>query len=109
MDARSRLSWGVSCHLELEGRMDLAAELTMKIACYLQSGPNAPRSSTRWGFVPGPGGGRYTYAEARTRLSEIEKPFTLALLHEPGYIASWRTAAFDEGEEASVNHAVRNQ
>ena len=52
----------------------LGAELALQIVCFLQTDSGVPCSATQWAFVPGPGRGRDTFAEAATRLAEIEKP-----------------------------------
>jgi hypothetical protein len=87
--------------------MDLAAELTLQIARFLQTRAEAPRAPLEWGFVPGPE--RYSYGQAREALTNAEKPIVLGVLHHPGYLARWRAQTLDVGERRKVAHALANQ
>jgi hypothetical protein len=89
--------------------MDLAAELTLQIAAFLQTDPDAPRSAARWAFVPGPGRGADTFAEAAARLAALDKPVVVGALDQPGYLALWAPAALAAAERQHVEHTVRNQ
>jgi hypothetical protein len=89
--------------------MDPGAELTLQIACFLQSEPEAPCSAARWALVPGPGRGEATFAEAAARLAGLEKPLVVGALDHPGYVAVWRASALDDGERRHVVHTLANQ
>jgi hypothetical protein len=89
--------------------VDTAAALTLQIAAFLQTTPEAPHSAARWAFVPGPGRGADTFAEAVARLAALEKPVVVGALNQPGYVALWRAATCEEGERRHVEHTLANQ
>ncbi|MDP1858692.1 MAG: hypothetical protein Q8K82_08475 [Gemmatimonadaceae bacterium] len=89
--------------------MDGAAELTLQIASFLQTEPEAPRSPARWAFVPGPGQGRYTFAEAAVCLAAIDKPVVIGVLNQPGYLALWRAVGLEAAELRTVEQTLANQ
>lgn len=89
--------------------MDVAAELTLQIASFLQTESDAPRSPARWVFVPGPGPRARTFAEAAACLAAIDKPVVVGALNQPGCVALWQAAALDETERQHVEHTLANQ
>ena len=89
--------------------MDPAAALTLQVVAFLQTEPDAPRCATRWAFIPGPGRGTDTFAEAAARLAAVEKPLVVGALNQPGYVALWRVSALPEPERRHVEHTLRNQ
>lgn len=89
--------------------MDTAADLTLQIICFLQADSEPPCSAVRWAFVPGPGRGRLTYAEAAAHLATMEKPIVIGALAHPGYVALWRPSAIDDNERPHIEHTLNNQ
>jgi hypothetical protein len=87
--------------------VDVAAELTMWIAQYLQTGAEAPRSALQWVFVPSPR--RRSYVEAREWLATAPKPAVVGVLHQLGHLGNWRMAALDEDETRKIEAHVRDQ
>ena len=86
-----------------------AAELTLQIIDYLQSDPDAPRPVRQWVFVPGPGRGLATLAEAAEQLSGVETPLVVGALEHAGYVALWRPSAIGEAEWPHIRHTLENQ
>ena len=87
----------------------VGAELALQIVCFLQTESGVPCSATQWAFVPGPGRGRDTFADAVTRLAEIEKPVVIGALVHPGYVAVWRRSAIDPKDWPHIEHTLANQ
>ena len=89
------------------------ARLTLQVAAFLQSEPEAPRSASRWAFAPSPrpwpGGSGCTFAEAAEYLDSLAKPIIIGALNHPGLIAVWRTTALDPGEREYVDRLIANQ
>src|SRR5688500_11150345 len=92
----------------MTGPLDLAAQLTLQIICFLQSDREAPCSAVRWSFVPW-GGGLKTFGEAAARLASVEKPVVIGALSYPGSVALWRPSAIDAGEQPHIEHELANQ
>jgi hypothetical protein len=90
-----------------------AARLTLQVAAFLQSEPEAPRSASRWAFAPSPnpwpGGAGCTFAEAAAYLESLAKPIIVGALNHPGLIAVWRATALDTSEREYVDHLLANQ
>jgi hypothetical protein len=89
--------------------VDVPAELTLQIACFLQSDGEVPTSPREWFLVPGHGGRPGTFAAAAARLAALPKPVVVGALDQPGYVAVWRPDALEAGEQGYVEHTLRNQ
>jgi hypothetical protein len=90
--------------------MDVGAELTLQIICFLQAEEEQPPcTASRWIFVPRLGRGELPYAEAAERLATIEKPVVIGALTHPGMIAVWSPSAIDDTERPHITHTLANQ
>ena len=89
--------------------MDVGADLTLQIICFLQAEEEAPCNASRWIFVPRPGRGELSYVEAAERLATMDKPVVIGALTHPGMIAVWAPSAIDDIERPHITHTLANQ
>ncbi|HEY9226251.1 MAG TPA: hypothetical protein VIP11_06375 [Gemmatimonadaceae bacterium] len=86
---------------------DIAAELTLRVARFLQMPDGPPASPARWFFVPE----FYSagWDEAGSLLAEAPKPLIVAPLPDPGFLGTWFLGALKGVHRSRAEHQLQNQ
>jgi hypothetical protein len=86
---------------------DAAAELTLRIARFVQMPESPPASPARWFFVPE----FYSahWEEAGDLLTAAPKPLIVAPLPDPGFLGTWYAGALTGVHRARADHQLQNQ
>src|SRR4051812_3925712 len=87
--------------------MDIAAELTLRIARFLQMPEHPPASPARLFFVPEFYSAHWD--EAGALLAAAPKPLIVAPLHDPGFLGSWHLGALSGVHRDRAEHQLQNQ
>jgi hypothetical protein len=87
--------------------IDISAELTLRIARFIQMPDTPPASPARWFFVPE----FYSasWEEAGALLAAAPKPLVVAPLPDPGFLGTWHIGALAGVHRARADHQLHNQ
>lgn len=86
---------------------DIAAELTLRVARFLQMPDAPPASPARWFFVPEFYSAQWD--EAGDLLTAARKPLIVAPLPDPGFLGTWFLDALKGVHLQRAQHQLRNQ
>jgi hypothetical protein len=86
---------------------DIAAELTLRLARFVQMPEDPPASPARWFFVPE----FYSahWEEAADLLAAAPKPLIVAPLLDPGILGTWFLGALTGVHRSRAEHHLQNQ
>jgi hypothetical protein len=86
---------------------DISAELTLRVARFIQMPEAPPASPARWFFVPE----FYSapWDEALALLTAAPKPLIIAPLPDPGFLGTWYVGALTGVHRERVDHQLQNQ
>jgi len=87
--------------------MDICAELTLRIARFIQVSETPPQSPAYWFFVPE--FRRAGWSTALELLANAPKPLIVAPLPEPGLVGTWGLRALTGEDRARADHQFANQ
>jgi hypothetical protein len=87
--------------------IDISAELTLRIARFIQMPDTPPASPARWFFVPE----FYSapWEEAGALLAAAPKPLVVAPLPDPGFLGTWYVGALAGVHRTRADHQLHNQ
>jgi len=86
---------------------DTSAELTLRVARFIQMPDDPPASPARWFFVPEFYSAHWD--EAITLLAAAPKPLIVAPLPDPGFLGTWYVGALTGVHRARADHQIQNQ
>src|SRR3954462_11599840 len=86
---------------------DIAAELTLRVARFLQMPEDPPASPARWFFVPEFYSAHWD--EAGALLAAAPKPLIVAPLPDPGFLGTWFLGALEGVHRSRAEHQLQNQ
>src|SRR6185295_19133226 len=102
----SGVSW-LSASFAGKAMNDIAAELTLRVARFLQMPEAPPASPARWFFVPEFYSAHWD--EACALLAAAPKPLIVAPLPDAGFIGSWFLGALEGVHLSRAEHQLQNQ